>query len=192
MSNAAQAQIQKLLSSFTQELDLLVRRATFEALHRSLTDGDFLTRSPAAPPVRPARKARGRRARDLGDASNRVLAQVRSQGGQGIRAIAEALGLELPRTKQAVQRLLATGALQKSGAKRGTVYHLGRRAMTDETPRPAKRVAKPKRRVRAQKPAKTRARAKSILEPVRRRSVPKPTAPAAAERMTDVPAALAL
>jgi len=67
----------------------------------------------------------GRRRVDLGDATAKILAHVQANDGQGISAIAEATGIDLKVAKKAAGKLLAEGQLKKSGAKRGTVYHVG-------------------------------------------------------------------
>ena len=68
---------------------------------------------------------RGRPAADLGGASEKILAHVAANDGQGISAISEATGVDLKTAKKAAAQLLASGALKKSGVRRGTVYHVG-------------------------------------------------------------------
>lgn len=61
----------------------------------------------------------------MDEAAARIVAHVRANDGQGISAIAAGTGVPLPLAKKAAIQLLATGALKKSGQKRGTVYHIG-------------------------------------------------------------------
>lgn len=129
MSNPIENQIKERISAFVHELDRLVRKSTLEALQEMLA-GDG---SPAPRRGQPARRGRmpgrrrgrGRAAADLSRASERILAHVRANDGQGISAIAAATGLDLKVAKKAAGRMLASGQLSKSGEKRGTVYHLG-------------------------------------------------------------------
>jgi hypothetical protein len=124
MTNAIEAQIKDRISAFVVELDALVRKSALEALSSVLAGG-------AAPaPRRVGRPAgsggrRGRKPADLGDALEKVVGHVRANDGQGIAAIASATGLDLKVAKKAALQLLASGALKKSGRKRGTVYHAG-------------------------------------------------------------------
>jgi hypothetical protein len=129
MPNPIEAQIKDRITAFVTELDLLVRKGTLEALQAMLSGG-----APAAPrrgrpagskPGRPKGSGRGRPRADLGDATDKVLAHVRANDGQGISAIASATGLDLLVAKKAAGRLLAAGEIARSGEKRGTVYHVG-------------------------------------------------------------------
>jgi hypothetical protein len=129
MSTVSQSQIKNRIAEFVQELDLMVRRSTLEALQGVLTNGSRPARRgpgrPAAVRPGPATGRRGRRPADLGDATAKIVSHVKANDGQGISAIAAATGLALPVAKKAAVRLLAEGALKKSGEKRGTVYHVG-------------------------------------------------------------------
>jgi len=125
MPNVIEAQIKNRITEFVAELDRLVRRSTLEALQSVLSNG--------APPVRsgrPAnlvlgRRARGRSSANLEEASAKIVAHVQANDGQGISAIADATGVDLKTAKKAALALIASGALKKSGQKRGTVYHVG-------------------------------------------------------------------
>jgi hypothetical protein len=125
MPNPIEAQIKNRIAEFVAELDLLVRKSTLEALQGVLSNGS------AAParrgPGRPAgKRGPGRRSSaNLEEASAKIVAHVQANDGQGIGAIADAAGLDLKTAKKAAIALLASGALKKSGQKRGTVYHVG-------------------------------------------------------------------
>jgi hypothetical protein len=141
MPNATDSQIKNRIAEFVQELDLMVRKAALESLQSVLANG---SRPARRAPGRPARivtgtGGRGRRPADLGDATAKIVGYVKANDAQGIGAIAAGTGLALPVAKKAAVRLLAEGALKKSGEKRGTVYHVG-------SGRPAR--AKPGRRGR--------------------------------------------
>ena len=126
MPNATQSQIQNRIAEFVQELDVLVRKSTLEALHGVLANGGSLARRgrPAGSGRGPGRP-RGRRPADLGDATDKIVSHVKANDGQGIGTIADATGLDLKTAKKAAIKLLAEGQLKKSGEKRGTVYHVG-------------------------------------------------------------------
>jgi hypothetical protein len=127
MPNASEAQIKNRIAEFVHELDLLVRKSALESLQGVLGNG---ARPARRGPGRPAKIVtgtgrRGRQPADLGDATAKVADYVKSNDGQGIGAIAQATGIDLKVAKKAALRLLAEGGLKKSGAKRGTVYHVG-------------------------------------------------------------------
>ncbi len=129
MPTAIESQIKERITSFVAELDLLVRKSTLEALQGVLANGT----APAARRGRPAGAKRGpgrpkgsrRGSANVEEAAGKVLAHVQANDGQGISAIAEGTGLDLVTAKKAAASLLASGAVKKSGQKRGTVYHVG-------------------------------------------------------------------
>ena len=128
MPNATQSQIQNRIAEFVSELDILVRKSTLDALHGILANGSAPARRGRPAGVRrgPGRpKGSGRASGNVDEAAAKLVAHVRSNDGQGIGAIAAATGVALPVAKKAAIRLLAEGALKKSGQKRGTVYHVG-------------------------------------------------------------------
>ena len=193
MPSAIEAQIKNRIAEFVTELDQLVRKSTLESLQEILSNG--------AAPVRRGRPAklergpgrpRGRRPADLGDATAKILAHVQANDGEGIGAIADATGVDLKTAKKATIQLLASGSLKKSGAKRGTVYHVGsgRPAPASRSGRKTKRAAKPKRKA-AKKPAARRT-GKVVVIPAKRRVAPAKTKSERPAVSTDVPAALAV
>lgn len=193
MVNPIENQIKDRISSFVNELDLLVRKSTLEALKAVLAGGGEV---PA--PVRGTRPARAtggrgrRRSANVEEAAGKVLAHVQANDGLGISAIADATGIDLKTAKKAAIHLLASGALKKSGQKRGTVYHAG----SGRPARKAKAGKRGKKRGRkaskaARKPqAKGKRVASSVLVPARRHhAAARKGTPKASG--TDVPAALA-
>jgi len=145
MPNATEAQIKNRIAEFVQELDQLVRKSALESLQGVLGGNGSATRVRRGP-GRPAGVSagtgrRGRPAADLGDVTDKIVAHVRANDGQGISAIAGATGIALPVAKKAAIQLLASGSLKKSGVRRGTVYHVG-----SGRPSPAAKAGKGGRR----------------------------------------------
>ncbi|HEX6865107.1 MAG TPA: hypothetical protein VF414_19920 [Thermoanaerobaculia bacterium] len=154
MPSTIESQIKDRITAFVTELDQLVRKSTLDALHGILAGGGAIPspkrRGRPARIVRGPGRPRGRRPADLGDATGKVLDFVKANDGQGISAIAGATGLDLAVAKKAAGQLLAAGQLKKSGAKRGTVYHVG----SGKPARAAKAKKAGKRRGRKAKKAK--------------------------------------
>ncbi len=129
MASLLETEIKNRIAAFVAELDQLVRKSTLDALRGILTNGATPARSgrPAGSARGPGRpKGSGRRSSaNVEEAAAKVLAHVQANDGQGIGAIAGASGLDLKTAKKAAISLLASGALKKSGQKRGTVYHVG-------------------------------------------------------------------
>jgi len=129
MPSGIESQIKERIAEFVNELDLLVRKSTLEALHGILAKGDAPTARRGRPagkrrgPGRP--RGRGRSSAGLDEATAKVAAHVKANDGQSISEIAGATGLALPLAKRAAAALLADGTLKKSGQKRGTKYHAG-------------------------------------------------------------------
>src|SRR2546422_9093962 len=88
MPNATQSQIKNRISEFVQELDLLVRRSTLEALQGVLADGAKPARRGPGRPAGARPGPRGRRPADLGDATAKIVDYVKANDGQGISAVA--------------------------------------------------------------------------------------------------------
>lgn len=193
MPNPTESQIKDRIAEFVQELDLLVRKSTLDALKSVLAGGG----GEAPAPFRRGRTKGSGRGGNVDEAAAKIIAHVRANDGQGISAIAAATGIALPLAKKAAIPLLASGALERSGQKRGTIYHLGsghpaRAGKAGKRGvRKAKRAVKPKRKA-TKKPAASRPTKASII-PMRGRSTP--AARPRNERpraVTDVPLALAV
>jgi len=129
MPNPIENQIKDRITAFVTELDQLVRKNTLDALKSMLAGGSSMTARrgrPAGRGRKPGRPAgSGRASADASGATEKVLAHVQANDGQGISTIAQATGLDLKVAKKAAGSLLAAGQLAKSGQKRGTVYHVG-------------------------------------------------------------------
>ena len=121
--------IKKHVEDFAQKLDLIVRQSVLDHLKSVLGQGGAVAtgqkRGRPAGSGRGPGRPRGRRPADLGEALGKMVDYVKANDGQGISAIADATGIDLKTAKKAALQLLASGALKKSGQKRGTVYHLG-------------------------------------------------------------------
>jgi hypothetical protein len=136
MPNLIEAQIKNRITEFVQELDLLVRKSTLEALHGVLSNGAAPARRgrPAGATRGPGRPKASGRGGNVDEAAAKIVAHVQANDGQGIGAISDATGVDLKTAKKAAIKLLAEGGLKKSGQKRGTVYHVG----SGRAPRAAK------------------------------------------------------
>src|SRR5262249_23869832 len=113
------------IESFVAELDQLVRRSTLESLSAILGGGGGARRG------RPAGSGRGPgRPRASGAAASEgladsIVAHVRANDGQTLGGIVQALSTAPAAAKKAIAGLLASGALKKTGQRRGTRYHVG-------------------------------------------------------------------
>jgi hypothetical protein len=127
MQDIIESQIKERVSSFVQELDLLVRKSALEALRGVLVSGAAPARRgrPAGSGRGPGRPKGSGRSGNVDEPAARIVAHVRSNDGQGISAIAQATGVHKKVAKAAALKLIASGELKKSGKKRGTVYHIG-------------------------------------------------------------------
>lgn len=150
MPNAIESKIKDSISAFVTELDLLVRKSTLEALRGVLDNGAARRGRPAGSrgPGRPKGSGRGG---SIDEAAAKIVAHVRGNDGQGISTIADATGVHLKVAKAAALKLIASGALKKTGQKRGTVYHVG--SGKPARARKAKRVKRAKGRGKGAKAA---------------------------------------
>lgn len=131
MPTVIESHIQDRISSFVQELDVLVRKSALEAL-RGVLDGESSTarRSPRRP------RSSSHASSLVEGVAPAIVAHVRANDGQTVGAIATAVGAAPNAAKKAIKDLLDSGQLKKSGQKRGTRYHVG-------SGRPASPKAKP-------------------------------------------------
>jgi hypothetical protein len=125
LPNVTESLIKNRIAEFVQELDILVRKSTLEALHGVLANGSGLTRRGRPAGKRGPGRPRGSASGNVDEAASKIVSFVRSNDGQGIGAIASATGVAAPVAKKVAKQLLASGQLKKSGEKRGTVYHVG-------------------------------------------------------------------
>ncbi|NOT29364.1 MAG: hypothetical protein HOP15_02820 [Planctomycetes bacterium] len=142
MSNHIENQIKERIVTFVHELDVLVRRSTLEAL-KSVLDGGSST-----PARRGPGRPRGGGSAVGGNVTSAIVEHVRSNDGQTVGEIAAAVRAAPKLVKKAIIQLLGSGALKKTGQKRGTRYHIG-----SGTPAPAA-VKKGKRGKRKGKKAR--------------------------------------
>ena len=113
---------------------------------------------------------------------------MKANDAQTVGDIVTAVGAKPAAVKKAIKGLLASGALKKTGAKRGTRYHVGSgRAPAKAKKAGKRRGRKAKRKAAARKPALRRKAKKVVVIPVRRRP-----AAASVRAGTDVPQALAV
>ncbi len=119
-------EIRARIDKFVQELDLLVRRQTLDAL-KAVLSGD--SPSPrASTSAAPARARRGRRGAALSpETTGQVLASIQGAGEAGISAsdIGKALGASSKDLRKVLQGLAAEGQIHTTGQRRGTRYHAG-------------------------------------------------------------------
>jgi len=197
MPNATEALIKNRIAEFVQELERMVKKSTLESLQAILTNGSRPSRRGPGRSAGVTTGTRGRPRADLGDAAEKIVAYVRANDGQGISAIAHGTGIALPIAKKAAGQLLASGALKKSGVRRGTVYHIGggrkpRVKAAKRSGRKAKRVTKAKKKPTARKRRAARRKVRVAKKPV---LIPAPKRPVPASKVmaeTDVPQALAV
>jgi len=117
-------QLADRISAFVTELDALVRKTALEAL-RGLLDGTSTSARPGRPAGRRRGPGRPRGSANVEGASDAILAHVRANDGQTVGEIVQGAGVAPKAAKKAIIGLLASGALKKSGQKRGTRYHVG-------------------------------------------------------------------
>jgi hypothetical protein len=126
--------IRTRIDSFLSELSGLVRRSALAAVQEALGEGARRRRGPRRTrgpgkrgPDRPMKVGRpaggGKRSSEQVDAmAARVLAQVRSNQGQGLEEIGRAMKLPTKGLKLPIAKLLARKKLKTKGQKRGTRY----------------------------------------------------------------------
>lgn len=126
--------IKTRIESFVNELDILVRKSTLEALRGILEGG-------AAPARRGRGPGRPRGSGNVDSAAASILDHVRANDGQPVGEIAAGAGVAPKLAKKVIAKLIASGQLTKTGQKRGTRYHIG-----SGTPPSARRGKRGKRR----------------------------------------------
>lgn len=125
-------EIQARVAAFAADLGALIRQSVLDSLHQSLGVAPAPRASAMAAPAAPAvaRKGRGkgkgkRAAAVSGPASAQILDYVAANPGSRLEQIAKGMGKASAALKAAVAALLASGALTKTGQRRGTAYSIG-------------------------------------------------------------------
>lgn len=188
MPNATETQIKSCIAEFVQELDLIVRRNTLDALKDVLEGREAPARRgrPAGPRRGPGRPpASG----DTEGLPAKITACVRSSPGQTVGEIVSGVGVKAAVVKRTIKAMLDTGEIRKAGQKRGTRYFPPgpgrlpgatakgakrgkRRAARKAASRTAKRRPSPKKARKAPGRTKRAAARKAMLVPARKRPVP--------------------
>jgi len=127
-------EIQTRVAAFAADLGALIRQSVLDSLHQSLGVAPAPRTSTATAPVAapmPARKGRGKGKRGQrgapvsGAASAEILDYVATNPSSRLEQIAKGLGKASATLKSTVAAMLASGALTKTGQRRGTSYSTG-------------------------------------------------------------------
>jgi hypothetical protein len=154
-------QIRDCISAFVEELSTLVRRAAVESVQEALgtgatsrTKGTIRRKKKATRGARPVRRKGGRRSSEsVAATAEAIVRHVRSNPGQNVTEIGDALGLSSKDLRLPIQKLVGEKQLRTTGQRRGTRYHpAGRRGGV------RKKAAAPRRKkVTRKKTAKRKA-----------------------------------
>jgi hypothetical protein len=123
-------QIAHRIKAFASELEELVRRAAIDAVTSSLGTGSARAASPRAASAAPVARG-GRRSSSGGKRPPAELAAmvgkagdwIKSNPGQGVEAMAKALGVQTKELALPIAKLLKSRAVKKRGQKRATKYY---------------------------------------------------------------------
>ena len=135
------SQLDSTIQSFVAEISGLVRVAALEAVRDALGGGAPPARrgrpvgsgrkpgrpanaTVAARPTRGGRRLR-RSGADVEATAGKFLAFVKANDGKRLEEISKGLGIGTADLKLPAQKLLAAKAVKTTGAKRGTMYHVG-------------------------------------------------------------------
>lgn len=134
MSNS-QSEISVRVQAFAAELEELVRKAAMEAVAAALgvPSKSAPARARGAAPKAAAAAAAAPRARKGGKRPPAELAAmvdktrdwVKANPGQGVEAMARALGVQTKELALPIMKLLKSKAIKKRGQKRATKYYPG-------------------------------------------------------------------
>jgi len=125
MTTKSTDEIRARIEKFAQELDLLVRRQTLDALKAVLSGEGPAPRAAAAPA--PARgRRRGRRGAAVSPETTAKLLEI-IQGGQGVSVseLASSLGASSKDLRKPLLALIADKQIHTTGQRRGMRYHGG-------------------------------------------------------------------
>jgi len=154
MPNATESQIKNKITEFVQELDLLVRKNTLQALQDVLASDSAPARRGRPPgskrgPGHPADAA------STDDLPAKITAQVKSSPGQSVGEIVSAVGAKAALVKKTIKAMLDAGEIRKAGQKRGTRYYpSGPGRLPGAVAKPGKKKAKARKAKRRAAPKK--------------------------------------
>jgi len=124
MINQSASEIRARIDKFVQELDVLVRRQTLDALKAVLGGGDGAPRASAAPAR--ARGRRGRRAAAVSpETTGKLLEIIQAGEGVSVSELAAQTGSSSKDLRKPLQALIAEKKIHMQGQRRGTRYHAG-------------------------------------------------------------------
>jgi hypothetical protein len=126
-------EIQARVAAFAADLGALIRQSVLDSLHQSLgvapAPRATAAAAPSAPAAGPKGRGKGKRGKRgavaSGAATAQILDYVGSNPGSRLEQIAKGLGKASASLKSTVAGLLASGALSKTGQRRGTSYSIG-------------------------------------------------------------------
>ncbi len=131
MSNT-QSEISQRVQAFATELEELVRKAAMEAVAAALgvPAVKAASRGRAAPAARAAAAPRARKGgkrppAELAAMVDKTRDWVKANPGQGVEAMARALGVQTKELALPIVKLLKSKAIKKRGQKRATKYYPG-------------------------------------------------------------------
>jgi len=131
--------LRSLVENFANDIQAAVRASLVGEL-QSVLGGSPAKRGPGRPrgpkpgrrgPGRPPKAAaktgrRGRPAMIDSNLNDRVLGAIRTQPGRSVSALADGLGMKSDALKKPIAQLLSSGAIRKTGQRRGTIYFAGK------------------------------------------------------------------
>jgi predicted HTH transcriptional regulator len=130
-------ELQRRVDEFVRDLEVLIRKAAFEAVAEALgqeagealpprttSDKRVVGRPKAADKAEPSAGRVRRSAAQIEATAAKILAYVSENPGARAETIKEALNLSAKEWGLPVQRLIAEGKIATKGAKRATTYSL--------------------------------------------------------------------
>jgi hypothetical protein len=123
------SQIQDHIQSFVDELTLLIKRAAVQSVAEALNGGSRRgagrprgSRITAGPTGAVRRKGAKRDPEELEALTDKLFNYIRSNDGQRIEQIGEALGSPTKELALPVKKLIATKKIRTTGTRRATKY----------------------------------------------------------------------
>lgn len=153
-------QIRTCIDSFVEELSSLVRQAAVESVQEALGAGAAprtrrkVTRKKKATRAATARKGGRRSSESVAATAEAIVAHVRSNPGQNVGEIGDALGLSSKDLKLPIQKLIEEKKLKTTGQRRGTRYHLGGRGGAKKASAPLRKKKATRRKAAKKKTAR--------------------------------------